>query len=287
VFIIIVGCSTNSKNVIANNILYEMINDDKMFIYEQISLMDNIVKMHSKIKNIHKSLEKLYPITVINNDYFFVFDFNESEERYEFKLKMNTPMPILGNILAAFSLDFYYMKPSAIISNNILIDKNNYVFIFHEFVHCFQLENGEIDIRRNLNIEKQEMAKNNFNWEINYPFPYNSEYFVNRTIRLSNYFYNDDYENIMKYYRDMKVYLQETEFEYMIWQKWKEGFARYIENLIRKELGLQLNTNELIPPFDRVHFYEIGSKYIEYLLNNYNELDNCIIKLFEKMFIIE
>jgi hypothetical protein len=216
--------------------------DDNVFIEKQMVLTDNIIKMHDNVKNIHVSLEKLYTITVINDGYFFVFDINETGNKYEFKLKAKTPMPISGDILAAFSLDFYHMKPSAVISKNILENQNNNIFIFHEFVHCFQMENGEFDIRKELLIEKQEMAKNNYSWEINFPFPYNNEYFINKTMELSGYFINNSYENVVNYHRDMKAYLREVEFEYMIWQEWKEGFARYVENLIRKELGLQLNT---------------------------------------------
>jgi hypothetical protein len=81
----------------------------------------------------------------------------------------------------------------------------------------------------------------------------------------------------------MKNILQETDFEYMIWQEWKEGYARYIENMIRKHLSWQLNINELETPFNRVHFYEIGSNYIELLINNEVELGNDIKELFNKM----
>jgi hypothetical protein len=257
--------------------------NDNVFIEGQIAFMDDILKMHEMVKNIHVSLKKLYPITVINNGCFFVFDISETGDKYEFKLKSETPMSISGDILASFSLDFYGMKPSAIISKNILENRNNYVFIFHEFVHCFQSENGEIEIRKKLSIEKQEMGKNNYSWEINFPFPFNNEYFVNKTIELSDFFENNDYENVLNYYNDMKIYLQETEFEYMVWQGWKEGFARYIENLVRKELGMSLNTNMLRPPFNRVHFYAIGDKYIEMLIKDDEELKNDIVRLYHKM----
>jgi hypothetical protein len=275
----IISCTKTPKSEVGE----EATMNDNVFIEKQIGLIDNIIKMHDNVKNIHTSLEKLYPITVINNGYFFVFDINEAGNKYEFKFKTETPMPISGDILAAFSLDFYHMKPSAVISKNILENQNNYINIFHEFVHCFQMGNGEFDIRKELLIEKQEMEKNNYSWEINFPFPYNNEYFINKTMELSDYFINNGYENVVNYHRDMKTYLQKVEYEYMIWQEWKEGFARYVENLIRKELGLQLNTNVLRQPFDRVHFYEIGNKYIEMLVKNDKELNINIIKLFNKM----
>jgi len=257
--------------------------DEKMFIEKQIAFLDEIIIMHGIIKDIHKSLNKLYPIAIVNNGYFFVFEPNEIGNKYEFKLKEKIPMPFSGDIFAAFPPDFYEMKSSAVISKNILENKNNFVSIFHEFVHCFQMENGEFDIKNGLSIAKQEMGKNNYSWEINYPFPYDNEYFKNKTIELSDFFANGDYENVNIYHKEMKAHLQETEFEYLIWQEWKEGFARYIENLINAKIGSHLNTNVLRPPFDRVHFYEIGSNYIKMLIMNDKELENNILDLFHRM----
>ena len=69
----------------------------------------------------------------------------------------------------------------------------------------------------------------------------------------------------------------------MIWQEWKEGYARYVENLIRKSLEMQMNSNALRLPFYRVHFYEIGSKYIKILIEKEKGWDNNIVELFYRM----
>jgi len=279
IVIILFSCTKNNKNNDFRNLSME----EKTFIQSQINFMDKIIEMYNEIKYIHISLEELYPITIIHNNNFFVFDLDDNGNKYELKLKMELPEFMSGDfsyLLAAFPLDFYEMKASVVISNNILENPDNHIAIFHEFVHCFQWHNGELDIRRELLVEKQECEKNNFNWELDYPFPYNSEYFINKTIELSN---SITYENMLQYHMDMKKYLQETEFEYMIWQEWKEGFARYVENLIRIKLEMEINTNELNPPFNRVHFYEIGSKYIKLFVNNENELGNNIKELFYRM----
>ena len=277
VFVLLIGflsCATAVKN---NSL------EDIVFIERQITFMDEIIKMHDEIKNIHVSLEKLYPITVINNGYFYVFDINEISNRYEFRLKVELPEYMAGdngNMLASFPLEFYELKASAVIGNNILENTENHITVFHEFVHCFQWHNGEPDIRRELLVEQQERAKGNYSWELNYPFPYNSEYYVNRTVELSNSF---TYENMVQYHEDMKAGLQELEFEYMIWQEWKEGFARYVENLIRTKYGLEMVTTILSPPFDRRHFYEIGSRSIHLLINNNEGLSENITELYNRM----
>jgi len=261
--------------------------NDDIFHERQTAFLDNIIKMHDIVKNIHASLEKLYPITVINDGYFFVFDKNEAGDKYEFRRKVETSVAVPGNILTAFHLDFYDMRPSVVISKDMLGNPGNFILVLHEFVHCFQLENGAVEIRNGLSIQKQEMVKNNYNWEIDFPFPYSNEYFIDKTMELSDSFKKGRYEKIVIYRNCMRTYFHKAEYEYMIWQQWKEGFARYVENLIRKELGLQLNGNILRPPFGKVHFYEIGSKYIEMLLGKEDGLNDNIVKIFYKMFVCE
>jgi len=253
-------------------------------IERQIGFMDNLTKMHDMLKHIHVSLEKLYPIAVVNNGYFYIFDIDELGAKYEFKHKAETDLPDDVDWLAAFDLESYNDRLAAVIGKNILENPENHVFVFHEFVHCYQGETVEKEIKNSLAVFKEEMAKKNYSWEINYPFPFNDEYFISKTSELSDYLINENFEKIVNYHNDMRVFLKKTEFEYMIWQEWKEGFARYVENLIRKELGLKLNTNILIKPFERENFYDIGSKYIEMLIKNDKELNNDISKLFYKMY---
>ena len=107
-------------------------------------------------------------------------------------------------------------------------------------------------------------------WEMNYPFPY-------ETVGLY------DISDLINYHKNMKEYLKETDFEYMIWQEWKEGFARYVENLVREELKTDKNINTLNPPFDRISFYEIGSRYIKLLLENDKTINGDLEKLFYTM----
>jgi len=54
----------------------------------------------------------------------------------------------------------------------------------------------------------------------------------------------------------------------MIWQEWKEGFARYLENQIRQFVGLDKNHYGGNLPFDRVVFYHGGSRFIEHLIES-------------------
>ena len=55
------------------------------------------------------------------------------------------------------------------------------------------------------------------------------------------------------------------DFEYMVWQEWKEGLARLIETWIQRELGLPENHGGGTLPLSRVAFYEGGARIIAYL----------------------
>jgi hypothetical protein len=283
-FVLVFGFVVFScASVPENKVINEFTSEEKMFVENQISFMDEIIKLHKDIRDVHVSLKNLYPITVVNNGYFYVFDINEMGTKYEFKQKAPSDMSDEMDWLASFTLEFYGMKPSAVIGKNILENRGNYPSIFHEFVHCFQWNNGEQDIRQGLTVQKQEMEKNNYSWELNYPFPYGDNYFIEKAIALNDFFEKDDYGSIVNFHQDMKTYLSETEFEYMIWQEWKEGFARYIENLVRTKLEIEQVTKVLVPPFDRTHFYAIGSKHIAMIINRENTLSSDIEQLFYKI----
>lgn len=253
----------------------------KQFIKRQISSLSKIHELHNQIKNIDRSLERLYPVTIVDDDTFFVFDLDVTDKKYEFKLEYPTPMPVPKGVLAAFPLDFYNMKSSAVVSEEAFESLEGYVFIFHEFVHCFQAENCENELRATLEIERKSREEKNYMWEITYPFPYDDSVFIKKTMELDDYFRERDYTS---YYREIKEHLNKTDFEYMMWQQWKEGFARYIENLIRDKLDIRRNnTNKLQPPFDRVCFYEIGSRYIESIFAMNSDLKGSIKDLYYKM----
>jgi len=63
----------------------------------------------------------------------------------------------------------------------------------------------------------------------------------------------------------------------------EEGFARYIENAIRRRLGVGENHLGGEPPFTRITFYEGGSKLINTLVRHNPKLLNDLEKLFWKI----
>ena len=259
-------------------------------IEKLLNNINRIFDFHDKIKEIDKSLEKLYPIAVVfDSKNILIFDIDPLGKKYEYKME-NSTMDFPQSIVAAKKLEIYEGKMSAIISNKIFKGKQgfvslfedieDYVYIFHEFIHCFQFYDNEMNDVIKMNISKEAIEKNNLPLEIlktKKSFPYKNKLFIEKTIELNN-----GYE-IEKYHEEMKKELNQIDFEYMILQEWHEGYACYIEKIIREKIGLKKEKDKLNVPFDRFSFYNIGSRYIEKIIKNNIKLKNNHKEIFYKM----
>lgn len=74
--------------------------------------------------------------------------------------------------------------------------------------------------------------------------------------------------------------LGKLEYEYLVWQEWKEGFARWPENQICGRLGLLPNQYGNEPPYSRVSFYAGGAILIEHLTSLGQGISNDLEALF-------
>jgi hypothetical protein len=267
------GCASASKKSGG------MDDTEKMeFIERQLVSLEEICALHKEIKDIDKSIEKLQPAAIVENNIHFVFDLDQSGEKYEFKMEFPYEGGDAEDIQAAYPLAYGNGKTGAVITEKEFETLEGRIVLFHEFVHCFQWnEAGILSLRQTLAIAREAWEKQDFMWELNHPFPYASEYFIAKTGEL------DKGYDIGKYHNDMKSVLSEKDFEYMIWQEFQEGYARYIENLIRERLGANKNSTPLIPPFERHIFDEIGSWYIVALIQNDSDLKGNLGALFQKM----
>jgi hypothetical protein len=268
------GCASASKKSDGMDTV-----EKAKFIERQLASLEQICALHKEIKDIDRSLEKLGPVAVIENGVYFLFDVDESGENYEFKMEYPYDGGDAKGIRAAYDLSFYGYRMAAVISEEAFETADGQAQIFHEFVHCFQFSEGEgsWDLKMTLAAAREAWEKRDYMWDLNHPFPYADENFINKTGELDNGY------DIGKYHSEMKAELSEKDFEYMMWQEWNEGYARYIENLVRERFGLQKIRNSLTPPLERVVFYEIGSRYIETLIKNDSGLKGDIKALFQKM----
>ena len=189
-------------------------------------------------------------------------------------------MAVPKRIRAAFPLDFYQNKIACVISDDAFESLEGYILIFHEFMHCNQWEICEPKLKQKLGIYKEALKEKNYSWELNYPFPFSNPKFVKIYSNFMDALDKGKKEDIFDLRKELKEILSKDDFEYMVWQEWKEGFTRFIENKIRKRLGVEENHRGKDQPFSRVTFYEGGAKFIEYLSKNNPSLLVNIEELF-------
>lgn len=93
-----------------------------------------------------------------------------------------------------------------------------YVTVFQEFVHCHQFESGELELKRRLSIADPEDGG-----------------FAMR---------------FAAYVAALEVsHLPPGSGEYLVWQEWKEGLARLMENRVRQRWRLPINRGGRTPPY--------------------------------------
>ncbi|MCD4846952.1 MAG: hypothetical protein K8R76_02030 [Candidatus Aegiribacteria sp.] len=230
-----------------------------------INQLQEIFNIQSRIIDIHPILERVFPVALVEGDKFLIYDIDESGQRYVFVMDAPTPMPVPLKVRAAFSLECYGGKTACIVTGDVFDSLEGYVTIFHEFVHCQQSETCENELKQTLGIARRAQVENDHMWEINYPFPYDSPDFRDLYALFLDELDNGRKGNVSETRLRLKQILKKNDYEYMVWQEWKEGFARFIENLIRNRLDLAENHGGYRKPYDRVLFYEGGAGYIGFL----------------------
>ena len=243
-------------------------------VLEYLPSLEKLFELQQKIAFIHPYLEKLFPVAVVMDKEFVIYDFHPESQSYRFVKKAPIPLFIPEGVRAAFPLPFYEDRMACVITADAFDTLEGYVLIFHEFIHCQQWESGEMDLKRTLGVYKKARQTKDDQWEIDYPFPYTDPEFTRLYNRFLQVVVQGKAEDIAQVRKQLAALLKKPDYEYMVWQEWKEGFARTIENRIRKVLDLPGNHYGAEEPFNRIVFYEGGSRYIEFLEKQ--NLDNLV-----------
>jgi hypothetical protein len=134
-----------------------------------------------------------------------------------------------------------------------------------------------------LDIARQAQEKGDVMWEIQHPFPYTAQDFIQPYTQFLAGIGTEDDVQVKTSRKALRTYLGVHDYEYMVWQEWKEGFARWMENRIKRCLGLSENKGGLAKPFSRVLFYLGGEAYIAYLAKSDPGLTEDLPGLFHRM----
>ncbi len=235
---------------------------EKAFINNCLKATKKIFELQKKIQDLHPLLKKVYQIAVVENNQMYMFNFDQQSGAYKFSKKQETPFPMPAGLKASFPVN---NVPTCVVSKDIFDSLEGYVIIFHEFMHCAQMEICENSLKETLEIAKIPYEKKDFSWELNHPFPYNNAEFNKHYPKLMHALDANEESHVVQAKTGLKNCLNQIDFQYMNWQEWKEGFARFIENKIRHRLKLKTKETLPPPPLNRGAFYIGGAKTIEYL----------------------
>jgi hypothetical protein len=242
--------------------------------------LDQVIHLQRRFAGLHPALERCYPVAIVQDETFQIYDLVDSGEHYGFIQSAPTSMPLPEGVRAAFNLESYDSRIACVVTPEVFDEPGGDVTILHEFVHCYQYSTCEMDLKAELDVARQ--AKSAM-WELEHPFPYQDQAFTvpfDFFITISSVGYLDLAE---RFQRRLKMNLSKLDYEYMVWQEWKEGFARHIENRLQLELGLPVNLGGGKQPFTRVSFYAAGAAYIDLIEEKSPQVVKDLPALFHRM----
>jgi hypothetical protein len=242
--------------------------------------LQKVIDLQNKILDIHPLFANPYPIAIVEGDTFLVFDVDTARNVYHLVREAPTPMPIPVGVRAAFDLECYDNKIACVVTGEVFEALDGYVTIFHEFVHCYQASTCEIKLKQSLEVARQAMAAGNYMWEIEHPFSYDSPDFIETYTALLQAVDANQGEEALRAHQKLRKLLTSLDFEYLVWQEWKEGFARLIENRLQWQFNLLENHYGRQKPYHRITLYEGGAGIIAALSQDKPALTNDLEGLF-------
>jgi hypothetical protein len=242
-----------------------------------------LVQLHAGLDGLHPSLARLFPVALAAEGQFFVFDLDPDGAQYRLVVQAPTPMPIPEGVRAAFPMECYGGRAACVVTGEVFDTLEGYATILHEFVHCYQWQTCEQQLKQTLGVARQAECEQNMMWELTHPFPYTSDGFRATYQSCLQALEENDAERLAAARARLRRILTAHDYEYLVWQEWKEGLARYIENLVRRRWGLAENHGGLAQPFDRVTFYAGGARWIGALLAAEPSLAGDLVGLFGRL----
>ncbi len=241
--------------------------------------LNRIFKLHEIVKEIHPTLEHVYPVAIAEEGQFYIFE-PAVDNSYRFVKQTAIISPVPKRIKAAYPLQENDNKMTCVVTGEVFDSMDGYAIIFHEFVHCAEFATVEMKLKENLEIYKLAMKQKDWMWELNYPFPYSKKEITESFLSLLSAMDGKDLDAVKEARKKLKQHLSKEEYSYMTWVEWKEGFARWVENKVRDKFKINENHAGRIEPFNRTTFYEAGSQLIELIFKSNPEIMPDLEKLY-------
>jgi len=245
--------------------------------------LQTLVEFQREVSEFHPAFEGHYPIAIVADGQFLIYDWADEAGAYALVKTAPLHMEIPEGVMAAFPLAPYGGQTTAVVTPATFERSDWMVMLLHEFVHCYQNTIGVDDLRDRLTICREAEARGHVTWEIDHPFPFAEEAFVAVYTSLLGALAQDDPEAVRRIRKGLKQVLPLRDYEYMVWEEWAEGFARWNENRLRDYVHLPHLDVGVEPPYNRVTFYVGGAAYIDLLVRHHPEMAEDLTALFEAM----
>lgn len=243
-----------------------------------------VLTCREEAADLHPAFAKTYPVALVEAGQFYVFTPDAAGKNWVLSAQAPVKSPMPAGIRAAMPLAFWDNRMACVVSPEVFASPEGYATILHEFVHCYQWETVEGKLKQGLAVNREAIARGDYMWELQYPFPYgNSE--IKRVYGLWSAALEKGRMKKADHWRSLlRKGLNSLDWEYMTWQEWKEGLARYLENRVRSRFGLRANRPAQDAPFDRVTFYRGGELFISRLREGAPGLDKNSERLYLRIF---
>ncbi len=228
--------------------------------------LGQVFAVQRQIRDLHPAFQKVYPIAVVRDKRISVYV--PVPEHWSYRLAASGPdtYNIPEGVRAAMPLDFWGGRIACVVTPDVFDTPAGYVTIFHEFVHCYQWETCEMRLKEKLEVFRQAQERRDFMWELQHPFPYEDPAFRSDYEAMLRSLAEGDLDHARAGRKAIRERLSREDWEYMTWQEWKEGLARYLENAANARLGLPENRGGRRLPFNRLSFYAGGEALIRALV---------------------
>lgn len=235
---------------------------DKPPIVSPEVALDRLFVQRDTIRDIHPAFETLYPVAVVFEGRFHIYEPDMEKRAYRPALEAPDKFQMPTGVRAAMPLEFWGNRIACVVTPEIFGEPGGYAVIFHEFVHCYEWETCELRLKGSLEVYNKSMERKDYMWELQYPFPYGDKDFVRDYAELLAALETGDGGRVVPVRKALKARLSRENWEYMTWQEWKEGTARFLENEVKARFNIPPNRGGVNPPFTRVSFYAGGELLI-------------------------
>lgn len=219
---------------------------------QRVRRLSELHTLQLRVQSVHALLEADYLLGIGIEDRLQIY--RRTHAGYSFVDEYRVAMLIPESTCAAFPVP-QVNDAVAVLTDVTLNERYGLISALHEFVHCFQYRECEDECRRQLPAAWE--ARKESMWEIQYGMDYENLQLRKLVYDLGRGAKRGVLDQLKRLLRE----LGDTDQQYFLWQVWKEGFARYVENRVRSVLHVRENTEgRSLDRVDRRSLYFIGDK---------------------------